>query len=213
MQILALGRQNKMTGAAEQYQYILRDESMHCNFGIDLINTIKMENPELWTDSFKAELAGLFQRAIELEYAYAEDTMQRGVLGLNAAQFKEYLRFIANRRMQQIGLDELFPGISNPFPCAEELHTIITNPVIHDKSTNIDIGKPTQTSSDRDVRYGDGSKTMQRQMSLDLGMSYPDTEQVINYLPIKDPARKNWITGSVNMQGYLEVQFFTGIVF
>lgn len=37
-QILALGRQNKMTGAAEQYQYILRDESMHCNFGIDLID-------------------------------------------------------------------------------------------------------------------------------------------------------------------------------
>ena len=48
-QILALGRQNKMTGAAEQYQYILRDESMHCNFGIDLINAIKMENPMLWT--------------------------------------------------------------------------------------------------------------------------------------------------------------------
>ena len=48
-QILALGRQNKMTGAAEQYQYILRDESMHCNFGIDLINTIKLENPHLWT--------------------------------------------------------------------------------------------------------------------------------------------------------------------
>ena len=48
-QILALGRQNKMTGAAEQYQYILRDESMHCNFGIDLINQIKLENPHLWT--------------------------------------------------------------------------------------------------------------------------------------------------------------------
>ncbi len=48
-QILALGRQNKMTGAAEQYQYILRDESMHCNFGIDLINQIKLENPRLWT--------------------------------------------------------------------------------------------------------------------------------------------------------------------
>src|SRR3546814_2176875 len=46
-QILALGRQNKMTGAAEQYMYILRDESMHCNFGIDLINTIKLENPHL----------------------------------------------------------------------------------------------------------------------------------------------------------------------
>ncbi len=62
VQILALGRQNKMTGAAEQYQYILRDESMHCNFGIDLINTIKQENPELWTETFKAEITELFKK-------------------------------------------------------------------------------------------------------------------------------------------------------
>ena len=54
VQILALGRQNKMTGAAEQYQYILRDESMHLNFGIDLINQIKLENPHLWTAGLQA---------------------------------------------------------------------------------------------------------------------------------------------------------------
>lgn len=72
VQILALGRQNKMTGAAEQYQYILRDESMHCNFGIDLINSIKQENPHLWTVEFQEELYGLFRKAIDLEYAYAE---------------------------------------------------------------------------------------------------------------------------------------------
>ena len=104
-QILALGRQNKMTGAAEQYMYILRDESMHCNFGIDLVNTIKLENPHLWTPEFREELHELFRKAVELEYRYAEDTMPRGVLGLNAPMFKEYLRFIANRRCQQIGLD------------------------------------------------------------------------------------------------------------
>ena len=80
-QILALGRQNKMTGAAEQYQYILRDESMHCNFGIDLINQIKLENPQLWTLPFRDEVRGLFRKAVDLEYAYAEDTMPRGVLG------------------------------------------------------------------------------------------------------------------------------------
>ena len=91
-QILALGRQNKMTGAAEQYQYILRDESMHCNFGIDLINQIKLENPQLWTAAFKAEIKALFLKAVELEYRYAEDTMPRGVLGLNASMFKGYLR-------------------------------------------------------------------------------------------------------------------------
>jgi ribonucleoside-diphosphate reductase beta chain len=121
VQILSLGRQNKMTGSAEQYQYILRDESMHCNFGIDLINTIKLENPHLWTQEFRKELTELFHKAVELEYAYAEDTMPRGVLGLNAPMFKEYLRFVANRRAQQIGLDLLFPGATNPFPWMSEL--------------------------------------------------------------------------------------------
>ena len=121
VQILALGRQNKMTGAAEQYQYILRDESMHCNFGIDLINTIKLENPHLWTAEFRKEIAGLMKKGVELEYKYAEDTMPRGVLGLNASQFKEYLRFIANRRCQQIGLDELYAGATNPFPWMSEM--------------------------------------------------------------------------------------------
>jgi ribonucleoside-diphosphate reductase beta chain len=120
-QILALGRQNKMMGAAEQYQYILRDESMHCNFGIDLINQIKLENPHLWTAEFKAEINSLFMKAVELEYAYAEDTMPRGVLGLNASMFKGYLRYIANRRAVQIGLEELFPGEENPFPWMSEM--------------------------------------------------------------------------------------------
>jgi ribonucleoside-diphosphate reductase beta chain len=120
-QILALGRQNKMTGAAEQYQYILRDESLHCNFGIDLINAIKMENPQLWTPALREEIGTLIRRGVELEYRYAEDTMPRGVLGLNAPMFKEYLRFIANRRCQQIGIEALYPGAANPFPWMSEM--------------------------------------------------------------------------------------------
>ena len=121
VQILALGRQNKMTGAAEQYQYILRDESMHCNFGIDLINTIKLENPHLWTPEFREELKVIFQKAVDLEYRYAEDTMPRGVLGLNASMFKSYLRYIANRRCQQIGLEQIFGNEENPFPWMAEM--------------------------------------------------------------------------------------------
>ncbi len=121
VQILALGRQNKMQGAAEQYQYILRDESMHCNFGIDVINTIKLENPHLWTAEFREEIKSLMQKGVELEYQYAEATMPRGVLGLNATMFKEYLRFIANRRCTQIGLDVLYPGATNPFPWMSEM--------------------------------------------------------------------------------------------
>ena len=118
-QILALGRQNKMTGAAEQYQYILRDESMHCNFGIDLINQLKLENPGLWTPEFKAEIKALFLKAVELEYRYAEDTMPRGVLGMNASMFKGYLRYIANRRAVQIGLETLVPERGKSVPVDE----------------------------------------------------------------------------------------------
>lgn len=120
-QILALGRQNKMSGAAEQYQYILRDESLHCNFGIDLINQIKLENPHIWTGSFRDEITALFKKAVDLEYSYAEDTMPRGVLGLNAQMFKGYLRFICNRRCQQIGIDSIFPKEENPFPWMAEM--------------------------------------------------------------------------------------------
>jgi ribonucleoside-diphosphate reductase beta chain len=116
-----MGRQNKMTGAAEQYQYILRDESMHCNFGIDLINQIKLENPQLWTSAFKEEIRSIFEKAVELEYRYAEDTMPRGVLGLNAPMFKSYLRFICNRRCMQIGLDSMYPNEENPFPWMSEM--------------------------------------------------------------------------------------------
>ncbi len=121
VQILALGRQNKMTGSAEQYQYILRDESMHCNFGIDLVNTIKLENPDLWTREFKEELVDIFHKAVNLEYRYAEDTMPRGILGLNAPNFKTYLRYIANRRAHQIGLPQLYEKEENPFPWMAEM--------------------------------------------------------------------------------------------
>jgi ribonucleoside-diphosphate reductase beta chain len=94
---------------------------MHCNFGIDLINQIKLENPHLWTGEFREEIQELVRTAVNLEYRYAEDTMPRGVLGLNAPMFKEYLRFIANRRCQQIGVDALFPGSNNPFPWMSEI--------------------------------------------------------------------------------------------
>ena len=121
VQVLAFGRRNKMVGAAEQYQYILRDESMHLNFGIDLINQIKIENPHLWTSDFRAEVAGLMKQAVDLECRYAHDTMPRGVLGLNAGMFSTYLRYIANRRCAQIGLGNVFADAHNPFPWLSEL--------------------------------------------------------------------------------------------
>jgi len=120
-QILSMGRRNKMTGVAEQFQYILRDESMHLNFGIDVINQIKLENPHLWTEDFKEEVTQMILEGTALEIEYARDTMPRGVLGMNAAMMEEYLHFIANRRLNQLGLSEQFSGAQNPFPWMSEI--------------------------------------------------------------------------------------------
>lgn len=119
-QILSLGRRNKMVGIAEQYQYILRDESLHLNFGIDVINQIKAENPHLWTATLREELRGMLREGAELEAAYGRDTMPRGMLGLNAESCEQYMRFIANRRCDQLGLDPVFAETTNPFPWMSE---------------------------------------------------------------------------------------------
>ncbi|NNC22554.1 ribonucleotide-diphosphate reductase subunit beta [Salinisphaera sp. USBA-960] len=121
VQFLSFGRRNKMTGTAEQVQYIMRDESMHLNFGIDVINQIKIENPHLWTQEFQDEARRMIDEAMHLEIESAHDTMPRGVLGLNASMFDEYMKFIANRRCSQIGLTELYPGAENPFPWMSEM--------------------------------------------------------------------------------------------
>ncbi|MFT4517511.1 MAG: ribonucleoside-diphosphate reductase beta chain [Gammaproteobacteria bacterium] len=120
-QILSMGRRNKLTGVAQQFQYILRDESMHMNFGIDVINQIKLENPDLWTEKFQAEMIELIKTGVELETRYAYDTMPKPILGMNAVLCEEYIKFIANRRFVQIGLPEQYPGAKNPFEWMSEI--------------------------------------------------------------------------------------------
>ncbi|AXI03998.1 ribonucleotide-diphosphate reductase subunit beta [Aquirhabdus parva] len=120
-QILSMGRRNKMGGVAEQFQYILRDESMHLNFGIDVINQIKNENPHLWTPEFQQEIIQMILEGATIEIEYARDTMPRGVLGMNAAMMEEYLKFIANRRLNQLGLPEQYAGVTNPFGWMSEM--------------------------------------------------------------------------------------------
>ncbi len=112
-------RQNKMVGAAEEIQYIMRDESMHLNFGIDLINTIKGEQPELWTREFQEKMADLVRRAVTLEHTYAQSVFPKGIFGMNAEGFRQYIEHIADRRLQRIGLPAQYES-DNPFPWMSE---------------------------------------------------------------------------------------------
>jgi ribonucleoside-diphosphate reductase beta chain len=117
--ILSFHRRNQMTGIGEQFQYIMRDESIHMNFGIDLINGIKQENPDIWTADFQEEIVEMINTAVDYEIKYAQDCLPNGVLGLNAQLFDEYVKYIADRRLERIGLPRQY-NTRNPFPWMSE---------------------------------------------------------------------------------------------
>ncbi|MFZ2832145.1 MAG: ribonucleotide-diphosphate reductase subunit beta [Minisyncoccia bacterium] len=112
-------RQNKLTGSAEQIQYIMRDESQHLNFGINMINAIKEEQPELWTKEFQQHIIDLIKKAVVLEYTFATEVFPRGIFGMNADGFKQYIEHIADRRLESVGLPVQY-GVENPFPWMSE---------------------------------------------------------------------------------------------
>lgn len=118
--MLNLMRHNKMVGIGEQFQYTLRDESIHLAFGADLINTIVEENPEIWTAEFRSDLTDKIKKAVELEVDYARDALPRGILGMNADIVKQYMEYIGDRRLERIGLTPIY-GTANPFPWMSEI--------------------------------------------------------------------------------------------
>jgi len=119
--LLALGRQNKLPGLSDQIRYTLRDESLHIKFGIYLINTIKEQYPAVWTKKFELETIEHIKKAVELEITYAHDVLPRGILGLNAEMFVDYMKYIGNRRLESVGIDFKFDSDKNPFPWLSEV--------------------------------------------------------------------------------------------
>lgn len=113
--MLALKRKNLMVGIGEQFEYIMRDESLHLAFGADLTNTIVHEHPEVWTEEFQTNVVALVKRGVELEKNYAYEACPEGILGINADQFAHYVEHIADRRLERINLPAQYHR-ENPFP-------------------------------------------------------------------------------------------------
>lgn len=117
---MLLSMSNKIPGIAEQIQYTLRDESIHIQFGTTLLNKIKEQYPEIWDKEMEDKLTSIMKEAVELEIAYAKDVLPRGILGLNADMFVDYMQYIANRRMEGLGMSFRYPKDRNPFPWLAE---------------------------------------------------------------------------------------------
>ncbi len=118
--MLSMLRNNKMVGIGEQFQYILRDESIHLAFGVDLINTIIEENLDVWTEDFKNSLTETIKKSVVLEQKYAKDAIPKGILGLRPEVVSEYVEYIADRRLESINLPKVY-NAKNPFPWMSEV--------------------------------------------------------------------------------------------
>lgn len=113
--MLALKRNGKMVGIGEQFEFIMRDESLHLAFGCDVLNTIKKEHPEIWTAEFQDNITALVKKGVEFERVYALDACPDGIVGIQSEQFVTYVKHIADRRLLRIGLPEIY-HVANPFP-------------------------------------------------------------------------------------------------
>jgi ribonucleoside-diphosphate reductase beta chain len=84
-----------------------------------MINAIKQENPELWTQDFKDKVYKMVREGVELEVIYGEDVVPMGILGMHPTSIREYVQHIADRRLERIGLEAIY-GSPNPFPWMSE---------------------------------------------------------------------------------------------
>jgi len=118
--MLDLRRQDKMVGIGEQFEYIMRDESLHVGFGVDLINEIRAApETDAWDEEFEDGMISLTEEAVELEKIYARDACPDKILGMGPEQFSEYVEYIADRRLRQLDLPEIY-GTDSPFPWMSE---------------------------------------------------------------------------------------------
>ena len=122
--ILSLYRQNKFPGIGQMFRYTLRDESNHIEILRNLFMDLISENPEVWTASFREDCRQLMDEAVGLEKDFIHDCLPINAVGLSAEDFTQYIDYIADRRLEGVGLAPLKPGVGNPFPWLAEMMDI-----------------------------------------------------------------------------------------
>jgi len=119
--VLSLYRQNKFPGIGQMFRYTLRDESNHIEVFRNLFMDLIQENMEIWDESFRQNLVETMREAVALEKEFIEDCLPVSSVGLSAQEFSTYIEYIANRRMEGVGLPVVYPDASNPFPWLSEM--------------------------------------------------------------------------------------------
>jgi ribonucleoside-diphosphate reductase beta chain len=119
--VLSLHRQNKMTGIGQMFQYTLRDESNHIALGRYILSELIEENPDIWTEAFRAELVEFMREGVELEKEFVRDCLPEDIIGMRQQEFLDYVEYNADRRLAGLGLPTLSKVRTNPFGWLDEV--------------------------------------------------------------------------------------------
>ncbi len=113
MVALSFRQRNQLRNFGSMIAWVLRDESLHLKFGINLVHNILEENNELLTEEFAAEIRSIIVEGVDKEVAYNKDLFPKGILGLNADYVNQYVRYVADRRLEELGLEKNY-NVTNP---------------------------------------------------------------------------------------------------
>lgn len=113
MVALSFRQRNQLRNFGSMINWVLRDESLHLKFGINLVHNILEENEDLLTEEFAAEIRNIIIEGVDREVAYNLDLFPNGILGLNADYVNQYVQYVADRRLEELGLEKNY-NVSNP---------------------------------------------------------------------------------------------------
>jgi ribonucleoside-diphosphate reductase beta chain len=113
MVALSFRQRNLLRNFGSLVDWIVRDESLHLKFGVNLVVTILEENPEIVTDEFAAEIKQMILNAVDMEVAYNKDQFPNGILGLNSDYVSQYTKYLADRRLDELGFGPHY-NVVNP---------------------------------------------------------------------------------------------------
>jgi ribonucleoside-diphosphate reductase beta chain len=107
-----------LQGLATGTSWVFRDESAHIEFALEVIDTVRQERPDLFDASFGQRVTEMIREAVDCELSFAEDTLSLGVTGLSIKSMREYLEYVADRRLMALQLPPVY-GSRNPFAFME----------------------------------------------------------------------------------------------
>jgi len=113
MVALSFRQRNQLRNFGSMVNWVIRDESLHLKFGINLIHTILEENSDIVTHEFAEEIKAIIVEGVDLETAYNKDLFPNGILGLNADYVNQYVQYVADRRLEELGLGKHY-NVKNP---------------------------------------------------------------------------------------------------